>query len=79
MEVYPNPTHGEFSLDLKLSRRQDVEVMVRDLLGRTIHDRTISGTTGDVLNLDLTGQPAGVYIVSVRTDAGVISRKIVMQ
>ena len=79
MVIYPNPTHGEFSLDLKLARRQDVELSVRDLLGRTIHQRTIAGTTGDVLNLDLAGHPAGIYIVSVRTDAGVISRKIVME
>jgi len=79
MSVYPNPTKGEFSLNLKLTRPQDVGISVRDLLGATIYERTVKQTSGDVIDLDLTGRPAGIYIVSVRTESGMISRKVVVQ
>lgn len=79
MEVYPNPTKGEFTIDLRLGRSSDVTVSVRDLLGNQVYRRQILHTSSESLTVDLSDVPPGVYVVSARTAIGVISRKVVVE
>lgn len=79
VSIFPNPTPGEFSVDLHLAKRQEVIVAVRDLLGRTVHERTLKNILSDTIRFDLSGQPDGVYVVTVQTDNGITSRKVVVR
>tara|TARA_R110002096_G_scaffold238027_3_gene429352 strand:+ start:45850 stop:48009 length:2160 start_codon:yes stop_codon:yes gene_type:complete len=60
--VYPNPTNGNFSIDLG-AVYQNAEISIRDISGKLIDSRTIAQS--QVLNLTL-DQPAGIYIISVQ-------------
>lgn len=60
--VYPNPTNGNFSIDLG-AVYQSSEISIRDISGKLIDSRTIAQS--QVLNLSL-DQPAGIYIISVQ-------------
>lgn len=77
--IYPNPTPGEFSVDLRFASPQNVFISVRDMLGKTIQERRVDNTMTGSLRFDLTGNPPGIYMVSVRTDHGVTSSKIVVE
>ncbi len=70
--IYPNPTKGEFTVDLV----EDVEatVDVVNAIGQLVLTQKIEGTT--TINKKLA---AGVYTVVVKTDAVVSTQKLVVE
>ena len=60
--IYPNPTDGNFSIDLGSIYEFSV-VSITDISGKLIDLKTISQS--QVLNLYLR-EPAGIYIVSIQ-------------
>jgi hypothetical protein len=60
-QVMPNPTDGEFFIATRDHNEKMVVVM--DVLGQVIFNQV---ATGNKINIDLTGQTPGVYIVEVR-------------
>lgn len=62
LQVYPNPTSGNFSIDLG-AVYESVVVTITDVSGRLIDSRTITQTQLLHLNID---EPAGVYIVAIQ-------------
>ena len=76
----PNPTSG--ILRLALTRAGDVLLGARllDLQGRVVSDLQFLRSAGwRECVLDLSGQPAGGYVVQVRTSAGWAVRRVVKQ
>lgn len=60
-QVMPNPTDGEFFIMTK--DHSEKMVVVTDVLGQVIFNQV---ATGNKINIDLTGQTPGVYMVEVR-------------
>jgi hypothetical protein len=65
--VYPNPSNGVFDLDLFLvhSVVGDLRLTVADRLGRTVKTEKLVRPAGQVLRLDLSEQPDGVYFLNL--------------
>ncbi len=63
--IYPNPTDGEFSLDLGDSTRRPTQITIYDLRGRKYQDLSIEGTIYKVSEL-----PSGMYILRINFDDG---------
>ena len=63
-KVYPNPTDGNFVIDLG-TVYVSTEVTITDMSGKLLDSKTL--TQSQVLNLSIE-EPAGVYIVSVRAE-----------
>jgi len=61
--VYPNPTNGDFSIDLG-SEMNSVVVSITDVRGQFIQSQTYS--QAQLLKFTLV-EPAGVYILSIQT------------
>ena len=51
-----------------------------DALGRQVQSQALSATAigSKNVNLDLSGEKAGVYTMQVRTDAGIATQKLVI-
>ena len=62
LQVYPNPTSGNFSIDLG-SIYQKSEVLITDLSGKVINAKSVSQSK--VLNLSIE-EPAGIYIIYIQ-------------
>jgi ELWxxDGT repeat protein len=62
LTVYPNPTSGNFSIDLG-SIFENSEISITDISGKLVVSKTI--TQSQVLNLSI-NEPAGIYIVSIQ-------------
>ena len=63
LHIYPNPTSGNFSIDLGAVYEFSV-VSITDISGKLIDSKTI--TQSQIMNLNI-NEPAGIYIVSVQT------------
>ena len=70
--VYPNPSNGVFSIK---SETDKLEVM--NSLGQTVY-QTIKQTT-DVLSVDLSNQPAGIYFIKINVGDKFVQQKIIIQ
>lgn len=70
LEIYPNPTTGNFTLELQLgehSAEQIAQLEIRNLLGKIIYNKSLmvqNGTLKEEINLTSQLQ-AGIYIANV--------------
>ena len=76
VSLYPNPATGDFVLLVNAAGDDRVEVFIADAAGRVVYQA--AGRTNHTLTLK-PGQPAGVYLVTVRTHQGIITRKLVIE
>jgi len=63
-QIYPNPVHQQLTIHNRgiLSGKHQVEV--RDLTGRTLHREVFAGNT---FQLSISHFPAGVYLLTIKT------------
>lgn len=73
----PNPSHGQFQLDLQNVEAAIREVAVYDQLGRLV-ERFVyeNGPTSWSISMQ---RPPGIYAVCVRTARGQVTQKIVIE
>lgn len=79
LQISPNPTSGVFTLTLNNGNKGPVNLVITDITGRTVLERTIN-TTKKVLTeqIDLGKQPNGIYLVKVKNDNETATEKVVV-
>ena len=80
VNVYPNPSNGEFWVKFKASGNEKLKlIQVFNSLGRAVYQATPSSVTNDLTEwVSVKNQPVGVYILVLTTDKQRISRQIVI-
>ncbi|MCB0639900.1 MAG: HYR domain-containing protein, partial [Lewinella sp.] len=80
LQVYPNPTTGQLTLNLNAFREQDATLEVMDINGQLILQRRLGLIEHSTDQLDLSAYPAGLYFVRLRTSDGVSEvQRVVLQ
>ncbi|MCB9192742.1 MAG: T9SS type A sorting domain-containing protein [Flavobacteriales bacterium] len=74
MEVYPNPSNGEFVVEIR-GVEADVQLNVLDLAGRVVYTEgaVLNGDFRRSMNLDVA---TGTYLLQIATEEGLVTRKI---
>lgn len=76
--IYPNPGPGLFYVHVKLNTAKTVKIVVGDNKGNVIKMIPAAMKSGDVkIELDLSGQPAGVYYIQSTIGTKTFTRKVV--
>jgi hypothetical protein len=75
ISVYPNPSHGTFTVEIP-ELRGDAAITVSDVLGKVIDQRIIKSAGKTVL--ELRNVAAGTYLVKVNMDGSSFRQKIVI-
>lgn len=75
-EVYPNPTYGIFTVNLKHTK-VETKICVYDALGKCVLDKMSMKTNKE--KIDLTGQPKGLYSLEIESTGVIEMKKIVLQ
>ena len=78
MSVYPNPTEGIFNIQLELTEEGSVQLILQNTLGQTVAQVRASGTSM-TQHMDVSELDAGMYMLSVRTSAGVITERLIVK
>jgi subtilisin-like proprotein convertase family protein len=72
----PNPTKGSVVVSFGNSLRSDAVLTIGDLTGRVLSSIVVAANTNQT-TVDLRSMPAGTYLVTVRTNDGTASRKLI--
>ncbi len=75
LSVYPNPSSGAATVQLSLDAPQRVRLSVYDVLGRRVFSDDLGARTAGAMQhrLDTARLPAGVYLVRLTGDAGMVA------
>ena len=73
-DIYPNPTNGIFSIN---TPAEAMEIMITDINGRIIYK--LKPGNADVINVDMTSQSKGVYLLNVVTKQTTFVEKIIIR
>lgn len=79
LEVYPNPTSGKFSLNINAYDMADAELQVIDIVGKVIYTQNISVQGSEIVALDLSDNPRGIYFVQIKNDEQSVSKKVFLK
>lgn len=81
LTLYPNPTGGRSLVSFHTSKPvKDVQLVVTDLTGRTLTRQHYDGSSTEVrAEVDLSGQPRGMYFIEVRAEGEKLVKKLVVR
>jgi hypothetical protein len=66
VSVFPNPSEGTFNIQLSGYKYEVVVVRVMDISGRLVEEKQVQVSSQEqVLALDVTAQPGGIYFISI--------------
>ncbi|WP_162054222.1 DUF7619 domain-containing protein [Pontibacter pamirensis] len=76
IKVYPNPTTGHFTISF-LHADFDVQaVQVYSTVGKFVHSTAVSSPRPDKLEMQVAFAQAGLYILQIQTDKGIVMKKL---
>ena len=67
VQAYPNPAHGSVRIEVVMDGEAPISLMLSDVFGRLILQREMEGER--VLDLDVSGLNAGMYLVRATNGA----------
>lgn len=76
IEIYPNPTNGKFNL--KMSGFENLKMKnleVYNVIGERVYTSEIKLSNSEI---DLHDQPNGIYFINIKTENGIVSKKIII-
>lgn len=78
--LFPNPSMGLFQLEASLAERQNLELIVTDLLGHRLILKELTQVSAVQERLDLRALPKGYYLLTIRLEDGAIyTEKLLLQ
>lgn len=78
IDIQPNPSRGHFILSLALRQTENVSIEITDVAGQVIRQIPERPLLQDQINLDLKGQPAGVYLVQVKIGTQRVAKRVII-
>ncbi|WP_432222539.1 reprolysin-like metallopeptidase [Flavobacterium sp. TMP13] len=77
--IYPNPNNGNFTVELKSSLENKIQILIHDLLGRKVYEQRFEGRANFIESIQMNREMAGVYLVTVIDGDSKTVRKIIIR
>jgi hypothetical protein len=80
LNLFPNPSNGQVTLNYASSKASDLTISVINMLGATVYTSNVAGNNGILnQNLDLSNLTKGVYMINVACENGITTKKLIIQ
>ncbi len=80
ISVYPNPAHQSLKISLDVSKAHSMELELIDESGNIVYLKNIGSKVGLVQqNIEVSEFARGNYILRIKTEVGIVTRKIVLE
>jgi hypothetical protein len=77
LNVFPNPTQGNFNIEYNLPEDGDVRIVLSDLTGRTVYTEDFNAAAGLYEHgINIEDQASGLYILKVTLNADEYTMKV---
>jgi len=76
VSVYPNPSTGMFSIVAPSLKGEKSSIEIYNVLGEKVFQSIINNQSS-IINLE--NQPNGIYFLSIKTEQGIVNKKIIIQ
>lgn len=81
LKVYPNPTKGNLTIELRITESDNNLLQVMDMKGKLVYEKRFNApatflTTEEV---DLSAFNKGIYLVNLRTEKGIQQSKVLLE
>lgn len=73
LKLYPNPANEVVQLDLSALKGENKTVYVRDVNGKIVFEKKVSGT---IFEIDTKTLKQGLYVVELKNDSGLLNTKL---
>jgi len=78
--VYPNPNDGIFRVDFEIEGLKDLEIRITDVTGRVVFTKDVGKASGAYReNIDISNYAKGMYLLQIKSDDVVVSRRVTIQ
>ncbi len=80
LTVYPNPNDGVFRVDFELEGLKDLEIRITDVTGKMVYSKDVGKASGAYReNIDISNYAKGMYLLQIKTNNVVVSRRVTIQ
>lgn len=80
ISVYPNPTTGNLTINIKDLSFDNMNVKVFNMIGERVFAGQYSKVQAQsLINLNIGGNAAGIYMIQISTEQGVVTKRINLQ
>lgn len=76
--IYPNPSSGDFMLDLNFPESRNVDIAVTDVTGKEVYKNKLGFIDMASLDIDLSTEKPGLYLVKITSDSNTEFQKVVI-
>ncbi len=78
--VYPNPASSSLTIDLSMEDTQNTRIELTTINGQLVYSEEFKALHGDLnKRLDVSSFAKGVYVLKVKGEKGLITRKVTLQ
>jgi hypothetical protein len=77
LEIYPNPSNGNFSITPKVNHNKLQTVEIYNIVGKLIYSETIKNRS--TFNINISQSPKGIYFVKFNDGEKITTEKIIVQ
>lgn len=78
VSIYPNPSDGNFNLDISLNTQSDITVQIVDIQGRAVFNEFVTNTDEYSHKFDATNFNTGMYFIKVSSGENTITKKVII-
>ena len=80
ISLYPNPTTGEFIIEIEISKPVNLEIKLLNVIGQIIYREKLNKFSGVYQKtIDIGKQAIGIYTLQLISGEAVINKKIVLE
>jgi photosystem II stability/assembly factor-like uncharacterized protein len=77
LKVFPNPNHGQFRVEVATGSNSEIRFQIVNVTGQVVLEKFIRNNSGSFSEkIDLSTQPKGVYLLTVRSESAEWKQKI---
>jgi hypothetical protein len=77
-KLYPNPANGLVKLQPGIGMKGNAAIEITNVLGQVVLRKTVKSQEGETMELNLSGNAPGVYVVRVKTPEKVYDQKLML-
>jgi hypothetical protein len=76
INIYPNPSRGEFNVNVNFNQPQHLTIVVSNNIGEVVKTVEMKNISSDIIPINMVGMSKGTYIVTIKTDSDVVTKRI---